>query len=222
MTTPRVTAALLLTGLILAGCSGENAPDSPTGAPVDVEQQTPTRPAIGTAAPPPMDASNWTPESAPSGQGGQPRGLDLDPEQVDTTDAIAVANAFAATILTSDAAIDASPIDADRRAARWATSEYAAVLTESRPGSGGASWLALERDNGYLSVELTAHPAVDAGLVDVSGLLTEVPILAVITAHDADVPPRESSVLVTLVRTDTDQPWQVNNWYDDEAQGGTP
>lgn len=218
--TPIRLALALTASLVLVGCSGDNTTASPT-TPAEASQQATTDPAIGTAAPP-LDVSTWTPEPAPSGQDGQPRGLDLDPAQVDQKDPIAVANAFAATILTSDASIDLSPVDADRRAARWATDDYAATLTEPRPGSGGADWLELERDSGYLSAELSEHPAVEAGLLDVDGLVTEVPILATVTAHDADLPPRDTSVLVTLIRTDTDQPWQVTDWYDDDAQGGTP
>lgn len=219
MTRTRLVLALTAS-VVLTACNGESTNPSPN-PPTQTSQQQTSEPAIGTAAPP-MDVSTWTPEPAPTGQDGQPRGLELDPEQVERTDPVAVAEAFTRTILTSDAAIDLSPTDADRRAAQWATEDYANTLNEARPGSGGAQWLALEKEEGYLAVELTEHPAVEAELIDLDGLVTEVPLLATITAHDADLPTRETSVLVTLIRTDTDQPWQVTDWYDDDAQGGTP
>lgn len=205
---------LLLPLLAVAACSPQDDPQTPTTpAPEPADATT-------TTLPPAPDLSTWTPEPAPSGQAGSPRGLDLDPAQVDVHDPIEVAEAFAATMLTPDALIDRSPADVSRRAARWADDQYADALREDRPAGGGAEWVALAERQGYLSLALDTHPAVKAGLIDPDDdqLTVEVPILGTLSAHDADLPDLPVTALVSLHRTQPDAPWRVYDWHQEDLR----
>lgn len=212
----RRSTLLLLPLLALAACSTDQDPQTPPTTPTP-----PGSTATATPAPPAQpDLSTWTPEPAPSGAAGDPRGLDLDPDDVDLHDPMQVAEAFAVTMLTPDTRIDRSPADLSRRAARWASDEYAEQLRADRPAGGGAEWVALGEREGYLSVTLHTHPAVEAGLVEPTPnqLAAEVPILGTLTAHDADLPEREVTALVSLHRTDPDAPWRVYDWHQEDSR----
>lgn len=213
---------LLLPLLAVAACApGQDdpqtqAPTTPTTpAPADA-----TAAATSPVPPPAPDLSTWTPEAAPSGDAGSPRGLDLDAAQVDVHDHLQVAEAFAATMLTPDALIDRSPADVSRRAARWADDQYAEDLRADRPAGGGADWVALGEREGYLSLDLGTHPAVEAGLIDPDAdqLSLEVPIVGTLTAHDADLPERDVTALVSLHRTHPDAPWRVHDWHQEDLR----
>lgn len=213
----RRSTLLLLPLFALAACSTDQAPQTPlpTTAPTTPPGSTATAMPTPPAQP---DLGTWTPEPAPSGAAGDPRGLDLDPDDVDLHDPVQVAAAFAVTMLTPDTRIDRSPADLSRRAARWASDEYAEQLRADRPAGGGAEWVALGERQGYLSVRLHTHPAVKAGLVEptLDQLAVEVPILGTVTAHDADLPERELTALVSLHRTDPDAPWRVYDWHQED------
>lgn len=204
---------LVLAVLTIAACDAQEPtpPAVPPGGDAAIVTST-------AAPPPPPDLSTWTPEPAPSGQTGTPRGLDLDPADVDETDPFQVANAFAMTMLTPDALIDRSPADVSRRAAAWADQPYAEALRADRPAGGGAQWVALGQRQGYLSVQLQTHPAVEDGLVapEPEQLTVDVPILAIVTAHDADLPEQHIAALVSLHRTSPDAPWRVYEWTQED------
>lgn len=205
-----LAGALPLLALVIAGCSSGQQ-EQPTAS--STANSDPGG-ATATTAAPTQEDSQWSAQPAPQGQDGTPRGLQLDPETVDTDDAFEVAAAFTTTMLTADAAIDRSPADVSRRAARWADDTYAQVLSADRAGTGGANWVALGQNQGYLTAELTEHPATEAGLVTQApgDLATEIPILATVTAHDADLEPQNLAVLVSLHRTGPDAPWRVYDW----------
>lgn len=207
-------ALLLLPALGLAACSRDTGPEAPTTPAPDPVTTTATAPP----PPPAPDLSTWTAEPAPSGATGTPRGLDLDPEDVDPQDPMQVAEAFAVTMLTPDTLIDRSPADVSRRAARWADDDYGAQLREDRPAGGGAEWVTLGQTQGHLSVQLHTHPAVEAGLVDpkTDQLTLEVPIVATVTAHGVDLPARDVAALVSLHRTHPGAPWRVFDWHQED------
>lgn len=218
-------AAAALTVLLVAACSGDT-PD-PAGTPTTADPRTTAPPPAPTdwdgrvtGAPTTRDLSTYTeaytPPPVPTGQEGQPRGLDLHPESVDVLDVDQVAEAFALTMLTPDTALDVTPADVHRRAARWAAQEYAATLTQPRPSSGGAQWVALAQDGGYVEAELDEHPAVRDGLITAPAeqdLTAERPYLAVLTPRQAGLPAEQTSVIVYLTRTGPGQPWQVWDYY---------
>lgn len=217
---PAATAAAL-TVLLAAACSGDT-PD-PAGNPTTTAAPGPTSSDWDgrvTGAPTTRDLSSYTepytPPAAPTGQEGQPRGLDLDPESVDVLDVDQVAEAFALTMLTPDTALDVTPADVHRRAARWAAQEYAATLTQPRPSSGGAEWIALAQDEGYVEAKLGEHPAVRDGLITAPAqddLTAERPYLAALRPQHADLPEQQTSVIVYLTRTGPGEPWQVWDYY---------
>lgn len=208
MTRNALLAAATTASVLLAGCTGAQD-DPPVRSGEVAATSTPPRASDG----PVPDASTWTPEPAPAGEPGTPRGLEL-PDQVDATDPLAVAEAYTATVLSYDTAIDASPVDASRRAAQWATPELGATISAERAGRGGADWTTLAESNGYLSVAFTTHPAVEDGLVttEPDQLATDVPQIVTVTAHDADLPEQQFSVLVGLTRNHPDEPWLVYDW----------
>lgn len=221
----RTTCAGVLV-LLLTGCSGGPGPGStPEGtvAPTTAGDTTPgaADTASATTAAPQRDTSVITQQAAPTGQTGQPRGLDVQPETVDRADVDEVAEVFALTMLTPDTALDASTLDATRRAAQWMTPEYAAQQTAERPASGGATWLALAKNEGYWAAELAPTAATEQGLITTGpeDLNAERPYVATITARDADLPAESFGVVVYLTRLDTDAPWQVYDWYRETPYG---
>lgn len=214
---PHGATALCLAALLLAGCNSDSTSDPAPGG-----QGSSTSTAAETAASTtgaPSDPDAFTPPVAPTGQAGQPRGLDLDADSVDVHDVDQVAQAFAATKLTPDTELDLTPADVDRRAARWMTPEYAEQLTRPRPSRGGADWLTLAEQQGYYSVRLEETAATEQGLITTSpeDLAAERPYIAHLTPHDADLPKQSFAIVVYLTRSDTDAPWGVYDWYQETS-----
>lgn len=213
----RTLGVLAATALTLTACSGDQDPRQPA-APSGDTTTSPTTgaiPAPATATPPP-DVATWTPEPAPTGAQGQPRGLPVVVEDVDGADVDAVAQAFALTMLTPDTDLDLTPVDPVRRAAALMTDEYAATMTKDRPGGGGAEWIALAKNRGYVEARLQDTAATDQGLITApasSDLYAERPYIAVVTPQDADLLARTFGVVVYLTRTAPDQPWRVYEYY---------
>lgn len=209
----RAGAAGFAAALLLSACStgdqDPRGPDSETGA--STVPRTDVAPQDAAAA--------FTPPAVPTGQPGRPRGLDVDADTVDVNDVDQVAQAFAATKLTADTAIDIAPADVDRRAARWMSPEYADQQTQPRSSGGGAEWLSLSQNRGYYSVVLQQTAAAEQGLITTApdALSAERPYIAQLTAHDASLPEQSFAVVVYLTRTDTDAPWTVYDWYQETS-----
>lgn len=221
----RRRALLLLPLLAVAACSSTDPPEStpaqPSAGVSPTARHGPSTATTGAApAAPAPDLATWTPQTPAPGAAGQPRGLDLDLNQVDTGDALAVAEAFAVAMLTPDARLDRSPSDVTRRAAVLAGEPFASQLAEARASTGGQEWVALGEREGYLSVQLHTHPAVEAGLITdgETDLVADVPILATVTAHDADLPDRDLALLVSVQRATPGAPWQVFDWHQEGAR----
>lgn len=212
----RVVAALAA-ALTLSACSSAQEP----GQPAADSASTTTPPAPGaipapaTSTPLP-DVATWTPEPAPTGAQGQPRGLPVVVQDVDGSDVDAVAQAFALAMLTPDTDLDLTPVDTVRRAAPLMTDEYAATMTQDRPGGGGAEWITLSKNRGYIDARLQDTAATDQGLITAPAdaeLFAERPYIAVTTPQDADLPEQSLGVVVYLSRTAPDQPWRVYDYY---------
>ncbi len=213
---PPLITALGLTVVVMTACSGQESRQA--GEEQSTLSQAAPDGAGSTAAQTRPDLATWS-DPAPTGQAGQPRGLDIDADSVDDTDVDQVADAFARTKLTPDTLIDLTPTDADRRAARWMSEEYAATQTQPRNSTGGANWLALAQNEGYQSVELADTAAVADGLVTTSpqDLNAERPYIATTTAHDAELPQQSFAIVVYLTRTDPDADWSVYDWYQETS-----
>lgn len=213
---PLSAAAGLLAILLTSSCSGDDQPPSGDTATITTAPAT-TEPLPATAAPTDVpEMSTWTAPAPPTGEQGQPRGLTIDPADVDQSDVTQTAQAFALTMLTPDSRLDLSPADVTRRAAQWAEPTYAEQLSSDRPSSGGAEWLALHANDGYWSAELTNTAAMDNGDFDPgpNDLNAEQAFIATRTPHDVDGAEEQSfAVVVYLTRTSPDASWQVYEFY---------
>lgn len=228
MSTRTVRAlCLACAGLLLVSCSTTDPP-TPGAVPTSTAAASPdpqADPGRITAAPTtrewtqaPTRTEPYAPSPAPTGDpGAWPRGLvDLDPEAVDVLDVDEVSEAFVRTFLSTDTSIDVTVVDAQRRAARWAHPDFAAVLTQDRPGGSGADWIELARTDGYMLVELSDHPAVTDGLITAPAegdINAERPYVITITPQNSELPARETVGIAYLTRTGPQEPWQVWDYY---------
>ncbi len=108
---------------------------------------TPTK--VPTAAS--TSASPADPPQPAGNTGGAPDAGDISPASVNTSDASAVAIAAVTTINRHDTAIDASPLDALRRAARWLSPTLVHDSLDV-PERGDADWTTLAGHHGYTVV----------------------------------------------------------------------
>lgn len=214
---PRQRLVLLtLPVFALAGCAEDSAqpngdpnPATQSANPTDSEDSAPSTRQPGT-----VDLSTFS-DPAPTGKAGQPRGLYIDADTVDRTDADEVARVFALTKLSPDTQIDVTPADADRRAAEWMTDEYAESQTKPRDSTGGADWIALAANEGYQSAELADTAAMQDGLITTGpeDLTAERPYIATISENGYDMPKETFAVVVYLTRTQPGADWGVYDWY---------
>lgn len=149
-----VPAMVLL--VLLAGCT-----DGATSHPASTTSTLVTTPSpSGTA----VTASHTSPvpQTLPSGRPGTPRGGIPTVGTLDRTDPDAVGAAFVRLAWTSDTRLDATPMDAGRRAAALAVPALARSLRTADPAAApGAEWESWRRHHAYTRVQL--QPNHDSG-----------------------------------------------------------
>lgn len=197
-----ITALAL--ALTVAACGSDDGPvDQPTAD--DAWSATET-----TTSPSPTATQTGSRQAVPAGVGGTPRGTDLDPADVDTSDADAVTDAVLTLMYAHDTEIDLSPADAARRAAQLLTPEYAATVNQTIPGGGGADWINLAEANGYTTVELENVTEYDAPEDTDTDAYRE--RIVTVTSHTplTELPdPAQYLTWITLTRPTPDDPWAV-------------
>lgn len=188
-----VLSAAVAAGLLCAGCS------TPAPAPV---------PAPVRVAPSPFPSAVVAPPGVAPGRAGTPRGAPTAP--VNAHDPAAVAARFAATTVIVDTAIDRSSADAQRRAARWATPAYAAVLTAPVPVTGDHDFTVLAAHHGFTTAALVSN--ADDGRPPDLPLTAARSFTVTATGHGAHgwTQARPAQVMyVFLARTGPAAPWRV-------------
>lgn len=196
---PPVLALLGAAVVLLAGCTQSAAPDG--------QAATNARPTPSTSSSRGLLSPVPSPQPVPTGQQGLPRGGF--PTNVDLSDPTAVSKAFARASFLVDTRIDVSPFDAARRAARWATPEYAAALRSAGVQPGGMRWETLVAHDGYTTV--TATPVRDDGRPADQLRRARRGWVLTITPHGAEGwtgEPRVQIMYLTLIRTQGQ--WQVS------------
>lgn len=150
-----------------------------------------------------------TPEAVATGAAGEPRGAL--PDVQDERDPYQVANAAAVTSQTLDTRLDVSPADGSRRAVQWFTTDYAQAVTQARPDSGGADWIALAEVDGYTEAESvdTSHEPRDYS-EEIEAELIRVTFIRRLDADGELLSEQRIGLFVSLVRNNTDDPWRVN------------
>lgn len=200
----RALACICLAGTCLVAVNGCGSSKEPAPSP----PASPASPAVST-----RDDVSVTMTTAPNavtrGRTGTPRGGA--PTAVDETNADAVAKAVAQTVLRRDTALDSSPQDAVRRAARWMTADLAARQDASVSG-GGAEWTRLAINNGWTSTTEQADPEPAPDLGSLHALRR---IYVTVTEHGAGAGQSTAgvqtwAVQMELVRPSAKAPWRVS------------
>lgn len=183
-------AVILAATVVVAGCSGN-----------DDEAKTNTTTASPTIA---------------KGKSGTPRGGG--PKSVDRHDSTATGAEALRLTLTADAALDNSPVDAQRRAASLLTPQLAKVLSKPLGGNGGGGawpgWNDVRTHKGYTRVTTTV---MDDDAAPDAPTTSAHRYRAVVTATDGKgwtKPVSDHLWLVTMTRSSTTQPWQVQSLED--------
>lgn len=173
MTNSTAAAGVLLVLAVATGCSGTSSDPGPVSPPASRpgDSSTPDSPADTSST-----ATSSTPETPPSTAtpGGTSTAVTGDARQVPATthlsaltwtatdDATTAAQRFAQASWQMDTADDTSPVQAQRRAAVFATPTLADALTSGGPlGGGGAAWAELRTHAGWTTAEATAVAAPD-------------------------------------------------------------
>lgn len=148
-----VPAAVVL--VLLTGCTDDASHPATTTSTV-ATTPSPT----GTAATAPHTSP--TPQTLPGGRPGTPRGGIPEAGAIDRADPDAVGAAFVRLAWTSDTRLDATPMDAGRRAAALAVPALARSLRTASPAAApGAEWESWRRHHAYTRVQL--QPNHDSG-----------------------------------------------------------
>lgn len=180
------------------GRSGSGVEDGPTGAP-------PTLPTM---------ASSDPRTARPSGKAGIPRGQQQDPEQTPRQDAQVVANAFVATVMTWDSALDQSRNDAGIRAAVLATPTLAAALSSARVLAGpDQDWTDMVTHAGWSTTTAArADRGPDRGDAPLS-VKRAVTATTVLTGTDGwSKSTTPATFVLTLTRDTPSAGWAVAEW----------
>ena len=190
--------AAVSAAVLLAGCATARPSSATTSA------SSPT-----SAATPPSSSSTTlltAPNAVPSGRAGVPRGGEVRGVKEDDPDSVAAAVAL--TTFRYDAALDASPQDAARRAARWMTPAAAARVSALTAG-GGAWWLTLSASHGWTSTTARRDTEPPPAVSDAA---TARRVFVTVTAHAANgasLPGQSWVVVVALSRT-PDGRWKAS------------
>ncbi len=99
--------------------------------------------------------------STPLPKSGMPRGA-AKWSAPDLSNPTAVGGAFCQVYFTQDATTDPSPWSAPARAARFATSQYAAALGRATSTAGDETWQAMREYQGYSQVSVAEAVVADA------------------------------------------------------------
>lgn len=190
----RVAAALAAVTLMMASCSTGSDDQGPDPQPVSGDVSTD-----------PGGAQLINP-----GPKGTPRGGI--PDKVDNDDPESVAAAAAETNYTLDTKIDKTPADGIRRAKRWLTPDYAEAVSEPRPSTGGADWIALAEQDGYTTVTSIASDERRGGqrISDRERVLTRIVTITSHTAGGAVTDTTDRGVSITVTRATSKAPWRVS------------
>jgi len=213
MNTPHITAAAIAAALLLplTACSSSQlasgAASSPTA--ITVTQTAGQAPAaVATISGVPAISGPLQPVGPTS---GAPKAGIVNAATVNNCDATAVVIAGLTAMSRWDTTIDASRLDAARRAASWLTPELLAdsMAVPERPD---AQWLTLEKHHGYSVVDHvapageTSQPAdtATAALVQITYRIHE-------RGRDGWKHPQQSSQLarIELTRTSADGGWRI-------------
>jgi len=195
--------------VVCTACGGGAFPTSPA----------PTATATTTAGPPSVSPSATVATAVPSpqatvsvGTSGVPRGAGPGVTQVNGADASAVGAAFATASFTFDTAIDASPADAQRRSAEFATPSFAAELRQPLALSGGDRFATLIDHHGYVTVAMTENR--DDGRPPDTATTAVRAWTVTSTGHSPDgwmAPMGDVVIYVSMTRAAPTSPWQISS-----------